>query len=268
MGNSIACGWGGDVRVKVVSVEIVTAWYNEAFLAPLFLRHYAFADRITILYDLDTTDDTRAIAADFPNVSLIPFRFPHKFDNMMKQRLINHQYHKSCCDFVLGVDADEFVFYKDASGGLCWDLPAWLRQYDTHDVFYVRLYSVYPHRDDVPLNRDLPAVPQRRHGDPDVPSGFCKPALIRAGLKANWWVGCHKLIVDPAARVAESPVPLLGAHWNKADQALALRRILRDRVERLSVNDVKHNFCTHYYYVTEKKLLHEFAQHADDPLLF
>lgn len=251
-----------------MSVEIVTAWYNEEFLAPLFLRHYGFADRITLLYDLDTSDDTRAIAAEFPNVSLIPFRFPHKFDNMIMQRLINHWYRKSRCDFVLAVDADEFVFYKDAAGELCRDLPAWLRQYDAYDVFHVLLYSVYPHRDDAPLNRDLPAVPQRRRGDPVVRQGFCKPILIRAGLKATWRAGRHQLIVDPSTRVAVSPVHLLGAHWNMADQALALRRILRDRVGRLSVNDVKRNFSTHYYYVTEKKLLHEFAQHADDPLLF
>ena len=253
---------------SAVSVEVVTVWYNEEFLAPLFLRHYAFADRITLLCDMDASDGACAIAAEFPNVVRIPFRFPHKFDNMMKQRLINHWYRKSRRDFVLAVDADEFVFYKDAAGGLACDLPAWLRRHDAYDVFHASLYTVYPHRDDAPLDRGLPAVPQRRHGNPLIEPGYCKPLLIRAGLKADWWVGCHQLMVDPASRVREALAPLLGAHWNKADQTLALGRILRDRVGRLSDNDVKNNFSTQYYHVTEEDLRREFAQHADDPLLF
>ena len=34
-----------------MNIEVITAWYNEEILAPYFLKHYSFADRIHILLD-------------------------------------------------------------------------------------------------------------------------------------------------------------------------------------------------------------------------
>ena len=39
-------------------ITVISAWYNEEFLASLFLKHYSFADKIVILLDESTNDHT------------------------------------------------------------------------------------------------------------------------------------------------------------------------------------------------------------------
>ena len=62
--------WGSNMKI-----DIITMWYNEAFLAPLFLNHYSFANTIHLLYDEDTTDNTLDIVSKYNNVKVIPFDF-------------------------------------------------------------------------------------------------------------------------------------------------------------------------------------------------
>lgn len=251
-----------------MSVEVVTVWYNEAFLAPFFLRHYAWADRISLFYDMDSADDSLAVIRTFANVTVTPFRFTDGFDSLAKQRLINGRYASTECDWVLAVDADEFVFYKPGENDFSYDLRPFLAPLAACDLVRVRLYSVYPVKGDKPLDPALPAVPQRRHGNPEVPKGYVKPALLRAGLPVLWWVGCHDLSIPEGCTIREAPLELLGAHWHKADKNLALTRILRDRVPRVSQKDRQYNFSSHYYTVSERDILDEFAAHEHAPRLF
>jgi len=50
---------------KLPTIEVLTMWHNEAFLAPFFLKHYAFADSIRVIDDVDTSDNTKEIIRGF-----------------------------------------------------------------------------------------------------------------------------------------------------------------------------------------------------------
>ncbi len=44
-----------------IKVEIITSVYNEEFLLPFFLKHYSWVDKINIIYDQDSNDNTLQI---------------------------------------------------------------------------------------------------------------------------------------------------------------------------------------------------------------
>ena len=72
-----------------MKVEVITTYFKEEFLAPLFLLHYNWVDHINII--------TQA----FPD---------GKFNDHLKRDLINAAIYKSTADWVIVVDFDEFVF--------------------------------------------------------------------------------------------------------------------------------------------------------------
>ena len=89
-------------------LTIITTWYNERLLAPLFLSHYA-GHRIIVMLDGDTNDETldylsvsRAEVVHFLNVEGWD-AFDHAKRQMDVYRTIKD-------GWVLFVDADEFVF--------------------------------------------------------------------------------------------------------------------------------------------------------------
>jgi hypothetical protein len=272
-----------------MSLEVLTMWYNEAYLAPFFLKHYAYADKITLVYDADTTDNTLEIVKSWPNVHVVPFRFPDMLDTELKQDFLNAQYRQTECDWVLCVDADEFVFYKDA-GDFCYDLRPFLVERPGYHLFYVTLYQIYRHEDDADLDPDRYPVPQRRHGDSNVTQGFNamynKPILARKGLNIRWTPGCHAVKHPPLRKLSLrrlakmflreftfsslriSPFSLLGAHWAMADPVFAVERRVKNRRARLSRNNLAKSMSYHQYTVTEESLMNEFAQHQKDPLVF
>ncbi|MCL1915330.1 MAG: glycosyltransferase family 2 protein [Desulfovibrionaceae bacterium] len=252
-----------------MSLEILTMWYNEAFLAPFFLKHYSYADKITLLYDSDTTDNTLEIVKTCHNVHVIPFQFPDMMDSGQKRDLLNAQYKQTQCDWVLCVDADEFVFYK-TNENFCYDVNMFLAAHPKYDLFYVRLYQVYRHAYDTDLDPDMYPVPQRRHGDPNVTEGenawYNKPILARKGLDMHWTVGCHKIEFSTSLTV--SPVGLLGAHWAMADPAFAVERRVKNRKARQSKNNLAKEWGNHNHHITVKSIMGEFIQHINDPQLF
>ena len=288
-----------------MSIEVLTMWYNEAYLAPFFLKHYAYADKITLLYDADTSDNTLKIVESYPNVHVVPFQFPDMMDDELKRDFLNTQYRQTECDWVLCVDADEFVFYKKGNE-FCYDLHPFLDGNPEYDLFYVTLYQIYPHADDAELDPDMCPVPQRRYGDPNVTKGhnsmYNKPILVRKGLDMYWTPGCHEIDLvlrnglnmlwvpgcnrmtfrgHPLKKIAAnfmktcmifpagiSSVPLLGAHWAMAAPAFAIERRIENRKKRQSRNNLEKGMTVQHHNVTEESIMREFAQHKNDPQLF
>jgi hypothetical protein len=252
-----------------MKVEIITMWYNEEFLAPYFLRHYSWADKISLLYDLDSTDNSLALAEACPNVHIIPFRFPDMMDDEIKMNLINKQYSGTECDYVLSVDADEFAFYKHGEE-FRYDLRPILETHDNCDLFRIALYTIYRHSEDSDLDPSLPAIPQRRHGVQNILADitYIKPILVRAGLHVTWGVGCHNIFFAKQHEPDIFPHFLLGAHWVMADPAFAVERRIKNRRERQSKNNLTKGMTIQHHHVTVASLISAFARHANDPLLF
>lgn len=253
-----------------MKIEIITTWYNEEFLAPFFLEHYNYADRISILYDQDSSDNTESICQQYDNVRLIPFRFPDMMDDEIKIKLINDLYKKSDADWVLSVDADEFVFIKRGDVFI-YDLREFIEANLQYNMYLVSFYQVYRHRSDSDLEPNLPAVPQRRHGDPNISTGinalYNKPVLVKSGLDITWTPGCHS-IEDGEEQLVFAQFAVPGAHWAMADPGFCLERRMKYRKGRQSKNNLQKKLTVHQHAITIKDLMTEFKQHLNDPQLF
>jgi hypothetical protein len=260
-----------------MKIDVITMWYNEEFLAPFFLSHYSFADTIHILLDEETTDNTREIISKFKNVHVIPVRFPDMLDDILKIDTINRLYRSIDSDWVIVVDSDEFVF----SLPLNKNLRDMLEQESKYNLFYVQMWQVFRHRSDADLDPNLPAINQRRHGDPNVSAGinaaYVKPIVVRSSLNIEWDTGCHRFVnksrfeqmrdIIRGKRILASPQPLYGAHWQMADPEFAVERRVR-RKERLSQRNLELGLGTHNFHITEQQIREECDKHLDDPLLF
>jgi hypothetical protein len=260
-----------------MKIDVISMWYNEAFLAPFFLKHYSFADTIHLLVDEETTDNTLEIVSKFENVEVIPVRFPDMLDDLLKVDTINRLYRSIDSDWVIVVDSDEFVF----SLPLGLNIHEVLEKEKKYNLFNVHMWQVFRHRNDSDLNPDLPPILQRRHGDPDVSSAlnaaYIKPIVVRTTLDIEWLPGCHviksKNIIKRSwdiirgKKLFPSPQPIYGAHWAMADPEFAIQRRIR-RMKRLSKRNLEMEWGLHNFNIDETKIREECERHLDDPLLF
>lgn len=262
-----------------MNIEIITAWYNEEFLAPFFLKHYAFADKIHILLDADTDDDTLREIGKAPNAHVQYIRYPDGFDDSIKIERIREVYKKIEKGWVIAVDSDEFLFPLPLGTTVREALAKEIHS----DIVYAQMWQVYRHRDDKDLDPGMPAVLQRRHGDPNVNEGlnalYTKPAIIRAGRNIEWRVGCHTVrYPKPKNKIARlfywlRPKPVIsgnklyGAHWAMADPEYCINR-RKGRKGRLSQHSLDKGYGHHYMDDTDMSIRRELEAHLDDPKLF
>ena len=242
-------------------IEVVTIWYNEAFLAPFFLNHYAFADQIRIFYDVDSTDNTKEIIGKYPNVSVEDLKYPDGYDDIIRAETLTDACKESKADWVIAVDADEFVFFEDRFLGFL------ERQID--DIVFARLFQVYRNINELDLDSSKPIREQRQHGEPDVVKGQnangMKPIVVRTGKGIHWMPGCHKIWNRHKFRT--SPDILLGAHWVMADPCFCIdRRMTRPIRQSQRNKDLGHS--SHYNNVMVESLIDEIEQHRNDGRLF
>ncbi|GAI19650.1 unnamed protein product [marine sediment metagenome] len=153
-----------------MKIAIVTVWYNEEDLAPFFLKHYSYTDKIFLF--LEATDKTKEICEQFPNVQVEDFIQPDGMDDILKVEKINQVVRelKGEFDWVYSVDADELIFppkeYKDAKDFL------FKQQKNSYNLVYTKIFQVYRHVTDEDLDINKPILAQRQHGDPDLTSFF------------------------------------------------------------------------------------------------
>jgi len=195
-------------------IEVITVWEREAALAPFFLEHYRFADRIHVLVDARTDEATLATCGRYPNVGVERIQLPEGFDAEQKVAEVNRVYRRLACDWVFAVDADQLLF------PLPWGTeqrPALNREHD-FDAIGTRIWQVYRHRSESDLDPRRVAVTQRRHGDPHPAEGAgasaSRPIIVRGGLDGVWTSG---LDAFGKAGLRVSPERFGGAHWDTAD---------------------------------------------------
>jgi len=213
-----------------MKIEIVTMWYNEAFLAPFFLSHYHYADKIHLILDADTNDNTREICKRFGNVEIEGFTFPDMMDDLLKIQKINSVVSAQNCDWVFAVDADEFIFPANNES------VAGILSRQKANLLYVQMWQIYRHNTDKDLDSSKPAIFQRRHGDPNISRGinrlYNKPIIVKPEIGIKWLPGCHKH--ERNENIIVSRDKFLGAHWAMADVEMAIERRIRGRKERQS----------------------------------
>lgn len=232
----------------------ITAIYNEAFLLPFYLKHYAWVDRLHIVYDTTSTDDSLTILQADPRVVLHPITSPEGINDRLKIDTINALYHTLPPEgLVLCVDVDEYVHQDRAH------LETVMRD---HESAFVAFYDVYRHVSEGELDLNLTIWEQRRHGF--LRDHYTKPILVRTGLPDVYWEpGNHWLFHTKTASCG-----LTGSHWKYADPCFVFQRQLEGRAKRLSPTNYAYGYGTNYADRTVEKVALELIEHAADPLLW
>lgn len=261
-----------------MNIQLITVWYNEAFLAPFFLNHYAWVDKIHILLDADTDDATEEVAARYPNVSIERFTFPDMMDDLIKSRKINEKYRSiTDADYVIVVDSDEFI--------TCNRLADPVKDHITakgKNLYFSTLWQVYQHEDDNRLDVTRPVLQQRRHGDPTIANCNIKPTVARAGLDIVWGVGNHAVVqngehfswltpnmdIMVEHKVSVDPADMLqGAHWRLFDLDEVITRRTRNRSNRQSQVNLSTNLSSHLHKASAADVIAEFNRMKRSPIV-
>jgi hypothetical protein len=226
----------------------MTCWYKEEFLSPFFLNHYSWVDRITIFLG----DGGKYLPPDskIKRVSLI---MPQGIDDGRKRAPVN-AYYKICrFDWLLILDADEFAFITRE------DLEKVPKEFAVAKVAFAH---VYRHISEQDLDPSKPVKDQRRHGYFDPM--YEKPIIARPGRNLLWRPGNHHL------RQVTTVLPTIftGAHWGNADPCFAIQRRVRDRSQRISLENLKRGYGSRQWNLTEEDVLKECRDHQNDPALW
>lgn len=217
-----------------MKIEIITTYWHEQFLAPLFMLHYEpWSDKITLLTS----------------------RFPgDKFDDSIKTDLTNQAIARSDADWVIVVDFDEFVFPM-----LIGTDPRVVLENEQADILNCEMVRVWRHATDQDIDRMQPPLIQRRHGELD----HVKPCIFRPrGIKLD--IGAHGVTTPPGAKWG---TPWKAAHWANADPCFGIERSLVDRQLRLSQNQIDHGWGIVKEWLDPKFLPDKYVNHMNDPLI-
>lgn len=217
-----------------MNIEIITTYYKEEFLAPLFLLHYEpWADLVT----------------------MITARFPQdQMDDAIKRDLINAAIARSAADWVIVVDMDEFVFPRPLGAD-----PREVLAQECGDICQCEMLRVWRHATDGDVDRLKPPLPQRRHGQKD----HVKPCIFRPrGVTID--IGTHEAHYPATFQWGKK----WGAvHWANADPEFGITRAVVHRQTRLSPNNLKHGFGVIREWLDPKFLTNLYLQHLDDPVV-
>lgn len=246
-----------------MSIEVISAWGNEEFLAPWFFKHYSYADIITILFDTFWIKEYDKIFVNTPNSLFItPIEYHGAdggIDEMVKSRTLAKLYRESQCDYCIVVDADEFVF----------GTPEELQS--GYDFAKVRLFDVFRHVTDSDLDINKSVMENRRHGF--FRWMYNKPIVLKTGLNVDFDSGQHAIFVDgkrhnyvirglpEEQRKRYKPYGFIGAHWCFADMSFCLER----RARKAWRHGVR---FTDYNNITEQSIIEECKKHENDPVVF
>lgn len=212
-------------------IELITCFYREEFLLPLFKLHYNWVDRINMI-TIERTDG--------------------KFDDEDKMNWVNDAIARSKADWVVLVDMDEFIYPVPYGNN-----PRVVLEQEPGSLIFSHMTRMWRHHTDSDIDRTKPPVPQRLHGQPD----HIKPAVFRPIPSTRVGAGNHDIHCD---QLLEHGKPWAGAHWANADSCFWIERETRDRGPRLSERNISRGHGTHTRRTAEQ-ILAECMAHINDP---
>lgn len=216
-----------------MTVELITSYFKEEFLAPLFLLHYDWVDRCTFI--TQRRDD-------------------HLFDDEDKMNWINEAIRNSRADWVVLVDMDEFIYPLPYGCN-----PRVVLEQEEGSLIYAHMTRMWRHRDDKDIDRTRHPVPQRLHGQPD----HIKPCIFRPSVDIRMGAGNHDISHHPSNQMRHGR-PWVGSHWANADACFWIERETRDRGPRLTERNRQRGHGTHTLR-TKEQILAECEAHSNDP---
>ena len=243
-----------------MKMTIISHWYNEELLAPLFLSHYKYADEIHILLETDTNDNTRKILEQQSNVIIEDIHNPSGNDEREMRENINNAISQVKEGWIYMVDADEFIFPEN------FEDPQIFLGRQKADVIYSTLFHVYRHFTERDIDYEKEVIPQRVHAlegkKNDFNNQFIKPNVFRAACNYRFAIGIHTFEGEHTI----SNERYIGAHWKLADLEIAVRRRLSNK-ERLSARNRRKGYCNHEFHITKERIEQSLAKNSMLPVL-
>jgi len=248
-----------------MKVSVLSKMYNEVLIAPFFLDHYSFADEIIVNLDVDSNDGTIELLEKSPQVKI------HWSTCIggQNERIFTEEENKlaSECksDWLFYVDADEFLFPpNNLSINQALELA-------NGNVIYASMWQVYKHETDKELDYNEPALFQRRHGDPNRTDGYNahynKPTIIKPEINIKWHEGHQYYFENEKIKVTDNIV-FDGAHWRLPDIKMTIERRILGRKNRFSEESLVNGWGGQHFDITVEKILAEYEEHKNDPILF
>ena len=240
-------------------LTVISYWYNEELLAPLFFNHYSYCDEVRILLEIDTNDNTREIALRYPNVVVQDAHCPDGMDNKQRLNNVNQAISEVKGGWIYMVDADEFIFPEHHEN------PRTFLSRQTTDVVNCMYFHVYRHITESDIDYSLNPIPQRVHameGGRKFKNWFDKPSVSRASANVFRTIGGHGFVGEHSV----SNERYIGAHWKQADYQVCIQRRLSN-MTRHSQNDHKRRWGYHDFHVSEEKLRKQLEENSNLPVL-
>jgi hypothetical protein len=246
-----------------MKITVISQWYNEELLAPLFFNHYRYADEIVILLENDTNDSTREICRQYflqgCNITLWDVHCLDGFDDTDKTKNINRSISSVKEGWIYVVDADEFIFPE-------WhEDPQTFLARQTEDIVMALNFHVYRHITEKDIDYTKDPVPQRVHAygrGKNFKDYFIKPSVFRASAKVALTIGNHGYVGEHSI----STERYIGAHWKQADLELCVRRRLSNGKRQSKANHRK-GYGNHDYHITEERLKVQLEMNSNLPEL-
>ena len=243
-----------------MKLDLITSVYNEEYLLPIFLNHYQNqVDRIIVLYNMASTDNTSKILNDFDDqnkLTIIPFSFEDGLNDIVKKDWFNNCISKSNADYVIAVDIDELIF---PSLSFHSSIKSILER-NKSDYYECTLFQMYPDAETEKKDIDCNSLiwEQRHWGifekDYQKPSIF-KPQQWRVGIGNHFIYNAF----NPQVRANKTNILsryFYGCHLNNVNLDFAIQRRL-SRTNMSKVN-IKNGYGIQYIDVTEQNIRDEF----------
>lgn len=216
-----------------LTVHVLT--WNEEFLLPYFLKHYAFTSKI-VVHDNESDDHTVEIAKSDPRVSVVPYQTPQGQDNIVMRALKNICWKDDTTQWSIVCDIDEFLVFD----------PSLLDEYDGKQVAFHATGLEMVGLENEPL--ETISRGYRALGLMD------KILLFSSNIDGiNYDIGCHT--ATPACQVVQATD--LRHYHHILGESYALQHAHKF-AKRTSTSDRRHGYGDYNHRRTDKWIVRRF----------
>jgi glycosyltransferase involved in cell wall biosynthesis len=205
-----------------MTIETYILANNEELLMPYLMRHYLQFSKVIIL-ESNSTDKTSEIAHDM-GAEIWTYDVPDEINDKWFTDLKNNCWKESHADWVIIVDADEFVYHKNITQIL-------KNNYST--ILCPRFFNMYSEKfpttegqiyDEVKLGVE--------QFSPKAKMNVFRPRMVK---DMNYFAGCHEAFPTGRVRIDDNS-GLMTLHMRNLGKEFIINRNLRARKRQSELN--------------------------------
>lgn len=202
-------------------IEVYCLCNNEEQLMPYFMRHYSRFGKV-ILLESCSTDRTIEIASALGAV-IWKYDVPDEINDEWITKLKNNCWKNSLADWVMIVDADEFIYHSKLTEVL---------RYSNATIIRPKFYNMY--------SRRFPTTQGQIYEEVNLGIEQTSPQpkmnIFRPRIKdINYYPGCHEAFPDEKLKI-DNDSGIMTLHMRNLGKAFIRKRNLRHSQRRSQVN--------------------------------